>query len=81
MAGGIFNLEFSPDGKILSAACERRNILIFDPLTRRVIQNLENAHLDCVNCVRNGWLADALLYHMECIFLTKQLKIKNLFKI
>ena len=81
MAGGIFNLEFSPDGKILSAACERRNILIFDPLTRRVIQNLENAHLDCVNCVRNGWLADALLYHMESIFLTKQLKIKNLFKI
>jgi WD repeat-containing protein 32 len=51
-SGGIFNLEFSPDGKILSAACEKRNILIFDPLTRRVVQNLENAHQDCVNCVR-----------------------------
>ena len=33
-SGGIFNLEFSPDGRILSAACERKNIMIFDPLTR-----------------------------------------------
>eukprot|EP00088_Acartia_fossae_P000282 TRINITY_DN100_c0_g1_i1.p1 TRINITY_DN100_c0_g1~~TRINITY_DN100_c0_g1_i1.p1 ORF type:complete len:741 (-),score=107.41 TRINITY_DN100_c0_g1_i1:412-2634(-) len=50
--GGIYNLEFSPDGRILSAACEKRNILIFDPLTRQIVQNLENAHQDCVNCVR-----------------------------
>jgi len=50
--GGIFNLEFSPDGRILSAACERKNILIFDPLTRKVVRNIENAHQDCVNCVR-----------------------------
>ena len=35
LSGGIFNLEFSPDGRILSAACERKNILIFDPLTRK----------------------------------------------
>ncbi|XP_023326414.1 uncharacterized protein LOC111699887 isoform X2 [Eurytemora carolleeae] len=50
--GGIFNLEFSPDGRILSAACERKNILIFDPLTRQVVKSIENAHQDCVNCVR-----------------------------
>jgi len=50
--GGIYNLEFSPDGRILSAACERRNILIFDPLTRKVVKSIELAHQDCVNCVR-----------------------------
>ena len=50
--GGIFNLEFSPDGKILSAACEKKNILIFDPLSRKVVRTIENAHTDCVNCVR-----------------------------
>ena len=47
--GGIFNIEFSGDGKVLAkiieifnksskqvlaAACERKSILLFDPLTR-----------------------------------------------
>lgn len=50
--GGVFNLEYSPDGKILSAACEKKNILIFDPLTRKIVKTIENAHTDCVNCVR-----------------------------
>ncbi|XP_076630424.1 DDB1- and CUL4-associated factor 10 homolog [Colletes latitarsis] len=50
--GGVFNLEYSPDGSLLLAACERKTILMFDPLTRRLIQAIENAHNDCVNCVR-----------------------------
>lgn len=50
--GGIFNLEFSPDGSLLVAACEKRSILMFDPLSRKLLSCVDNAHLDCVNCVR-----------------------------
>jgi len=50
--GGIFNVEFNPDGNILAAACERKSILIFDPLCRKVVRTIENAHSDCVNCIR-----------------------------
>ena len=50
--GGIFNLEFNADGKILAAACEKHNILIFDPLRRQVVHNIASAHTDCVNCIR-----------------------------
>ncbi|XP_015430172.1 PREDICTED: DDB1- and CUL4-associated factor 10 [Dufourea novaeangliae] len=50
--GGVFNLEYSPDGSLLLAACERKTILMFDPLRRRLIHAIENAHNDCVNCVR-----------------------------
>lgn len=37
---------------LLLAACERKTILMFDPLRRRLIHAIENAHDDCVNCVR-----------------------------
>ncbi|XP_067007174.2 DDB1- and CUL4-associated factor 10 homolog [Anabrus simplex] len=50
--GGVFNLEFSPDGSLLVAACEKKSILMFDPLCRRLIHAVDNAHRDCVNCVR-----------------------------
>ena len=50
--GAIFNLEFSPFGKLLVAACERRSLLMFDPLTHKLIKTLRHAHVDCVNCVR-----------------------------
>ena len=50
--GGIFNLEFNSDGKILAAACEKKNILIFDPLRREVVHSINEAHSDCVNCIR-----------------------------
>ncbi|XP_015517052.1 DDB1- and CUL4-associated factor 10 homolog [Neodiprion pinetum] len=52
MHGGVFNLEYSPDGSLLLAACEKRSILMFDPLCRRLIHAIDNAHNDCVNCVR-----------------------------
>ncbi|XP_033209855.1 DDB1- and CUL4-associated factor 10 isoform X2 [Belonocnema kinseyi] len=50
--GGVFNLEYSPDGSLLLAACEKKSVLMFDPLTRRLIRAIDNAHGDCVNCVR-----------------------------
>ena len=75
--GGVFNLEYSPDGSVtiiksylssksessgltfdqycrslLLAACEKKSILMFDPLCRKLIHAIDNAHSDCVNCVR-----------------------------
>ncbi|XP_015181790.1 PREDICTED: DDB1- and CUL4-associated factor 10 isoform X1 [Polistes dominula] len=50
--GGVFNLEYSPDGSLLLAACEKKSILMFDPLCRKLIRAIDNAHNDCVNCVR-----------------------------
>ena len=51
-SGGIFNLEFNPDGSILGAACEQKSIILFDPQTRRPVKFIEKAHDDCVNCIR-----------------------------
>lgn len=38
---------------LLVAACEKKSILMFDPLCRRLIHAVDNAHRDCVNCVRS----------------------------
>ncbi|XP_038071013.1 DDB1- and CUL4-associated factor 10-like [Patiria miniata] len=48
----IFNLEFSPNGDVLVAACEENSMLLFDPLTTKHITAVRNAHSDCVNCIR-----------------------------
>ena len=48
--GGIFNLEFNSDGKILAAACEKKSILIFDPLRRKLVHSLNNAHTGLAFC-------------------------------
>ncbi|XP_041970131.1 DDB1- and CUL4-associated factor 10 [Aricia agestis] len=50
--GGVFNLEFSPEGTLLVAACEKKSIQIFDPLTHQRIHTVNGAHSDCVNCVK-----------------------------
>ncbi|XP_059053270.1 DDB1- and CUL4-associated factor 10 homolog isoform X2 [Achroia grisella] len=50
--GGVFNLEFSPEGTLLVAACEKKSIQIFDPLTHKRIHSVNSAHSDCVNCVK-----------------------------
>ena len=50
--GAIFNVEFSPWGEILVAACERNSILVFDSLNQKLIKTISRAHSDCVNCVR-----------------------------
>lgn len=46
-------LYFSLYGSsLLLAACEKKSILMFDPLRRSLIHAIDNAHNDCVNCVR-----------------------------
>uniref|UniRef100_A0A182N8M0 Uncharacterized protein n=1 Tax=Anopheles dirus TaxID=7168 RepID=A0A182N8M0_9DIPT len=50
--GGTFNLEFSPDGSLLAAACEKKSIVLFDPLTEIQICAVKNAHSDCVNSIK-----------------------------
>uniref|UniRef100_A0A8D8Y994 DDB1- and CUL4-associated factor 10 homolog n=1 Tax=Cacopsylla melanoneura TaxID=428564 RepID=A0A8D8Y994_9HEMI len=50
--GGIFNLEFSQDGSLLVAACEKKCVYMFDPLSKAVIGSIPEAHTDCVNYVR-----------------------------
>ena len=40
------------DSSLLLAACEKKSILMFDPLRRSLIHAIDNAHNDCVNCVR-----------------------------
>ncbi|XP_055610490.1 DDB1- and CUL4-associated factor 10 homolog [Uranotaenia lowii] len=50
--GGAYNLEFSPDGSILVAACEKKTIVLFDPITEKQMCTIKNAHNDSVNCVK-----------------------------
>ncbi|XP_063703797.1 DDB1- and CUL4-associated factor 10 homolog isoform X2 [Culicoides brevitarsis] len=49
--GGVFNLEFN-DGSIMVAACEKKAIQLFDPITTERIHTIRNAHDDCVNCAK-----------------------------
>ncbi|PIK59371.1 putative DDB1- and CUL4-associated factor 10-like [Apostichopus japonicus] len=49
--GAVFNLEFSPTGKILVAACEGNAMKFYDPLALCQIQVVPKAHTDCVNCI------------------------------
>ncbi len=48
----VFNLEFSPDGKMLLCACENKSILSLDPHSHKKINMIQDAHDDCVNCIR-----------------------------
>ncbi|XP_059611524.1 DDB1- and CUL4-associated factor 10 homolog [Phlebotomus argentipes] len=50
--GGVYNLEFSPDGSILAAACEKRSIVLFATNTFKETKIIRQAHTDCVNCVK-----------------------------
>uniref|UniRef100_A0A2P2HZS1 DDB1-and CUL4-associated factor 10 homolog n=1 Tax=Hirondellea gigas TaxID=1518452 RepID=A0A2P2HZS1_9CRUS len=50
--GGIFNLEFSPEGKVLAAACQNKAVVLFDPLTHKQISSINDAHTDCVNGIK-----------------------------
>lgn len=50
--GGIFNLSFSPNGSLVVAATQRKSLLLFDPLTHKLVQSVRDAHFDAVNYVR-----------------------------
>lgn len=45
---------------LLVAACEKKSVLMFDPLTRNPFKIMENAHSDCVNCVK--WVLFYFIY-------------------
>lgn len=38
--------------KLLIAACEGKQILLFDAANQNLLKTVENAHQNCVNCVR-----------------------------
>ncbi|XP_061101498.1 DDB1- and CUL4-associated factor 10 [Conger conger] len=50
--GAVFNLEYSPDGSVLTVACEQTEVLLFDPISSTHIKTLVEAHEDCVNNIR-----------------------------
>ncbi|XP_018785597.1 PREDICTED: DDB1- and CUL4-associated factor 10 homolog [Bactrocera latifrons] len=50
--GGVFNMEFSPEGGLLVAACERKAIVMFDVVSRQTTQRIMDAHTSNVNCIR-----------------------------
>ncbi|KAK7863783.1 hypothetical protein R5R35_005400 [Gryllus longicercus] len=50
--GGLFSLEFCPDGSLLVAGCEKSSFLVFDPLSRKLIRTVHNAHAGCVTTVK-----------------------------
>ncbi|KAM8965499.1 DDB1- and CUL4-associated factor 10-like [Sarcophilus harrisii] len=50
--GSIFNLEYSPDGSVLTVACELSEVLLFDPISSKHIKTLSEAHNDSVNSIR-----------------------------
>lgn len=50
--GGVFNFDFSKDGSVLGVACERKSVLLFDPFSGKMVAHKNNAHTDCVNCVK-----------------------------
>ncbi|KAK7793791.1 hypothetical protein R5R35_013046 [Gryllus longicercus] len=41
---GIYNLAFSPDGSLLVAVGERKSIIMFDPVSQKLMQTVQNAH-------------------------------------
>ncbi|XP_054735796.1 DDB1- and CUL4-associated factor 10 homolog [Anastrepha obliqua] len=50
--GGVFNLEFSPEGNLLVAACEKKAIVLFDVVSRQSTQRIMEAHTSNVNCIK-----------------------------
>ncbi|ESO82910.1 hypothetical protein LOTGIDRAFT_211543 [Lottia gigantea] len=50
--GAIFNFDYSTDGSILIAACQHKSFLMFDPYNGQLLKEKQDAHSDCVNCVR-----------------------------
>lgn len=38
--------------KLLAAACEKKSVMLFDPVTQKYITSIKKAHNDCVNCIK-----------------------------
>lgn len=50
--GATFGLDFSADGSMLGAAMEKRGLLFFDSLNRKLISSVVDAHADCINAIK-----------------------------
>ncbi|KAM8966176.1 DDB1- and CUL4-associated factor 10-like [Sarcophilus harrisii] len=50
--GAIFNMGYSPDGSVLTVACELSEVLLFDPISSKHIKTLSEAHENCVNNIK-----------------------------
>ena len=50
--GAIFNVKFSPDGRVLVAACENSCLQIYDPIKYNRRCEVIQAHSGCVNCIQ-----------------------------
>lgn len=48
---GIFDLQYSPNGEVLAAACQNKSFIIADPISEKVVSLKEHAHTDCCNTV------------------------------
>ena len=49
--GAIFNVKFSPDGRVLVAACENSCVQVYDPIQYNRKCDVIQAHSGCVNCI------------------------------
>lgn len=38
--------------KLLAAACEKKSVMLFDPVTQKYAMSIKKAHNDCVNCIK-----------------------------
>lgn len=45
-------MAISCSRSLLIAACEKKAIVLFDPITNRQTKAVKNAHHDSVNCVK-----------------------------
>lgn len=72
--GGIFNLNFNPDGSLLLAATENKAILMFDPFTHELIKTVHNAHDSSLNYIKFLGLFIFLLFYLK-IFISLALSL------
>ncbi|XP_053555990.1 DDB1- and CUL4-associated factor 10 [Bombina bombina] len=78
--GAVFNLEYSPDGSVLTVACEQTEVLLFDPVSSKHIKTLSEAHEDCVNNIRYV-KSNNLIHPDQTGFMTSRNPIKNFRKL
>ena len=50
--GAIYNVSFSPNGSLLAAGTRNHCILLFDPLSHKLVHRKEEAHSDGVNNIK-----------------------------
>uniref|UniRef100_H2YET3 DDB1- and CUL4-associated factor 10 n=1 Tax=Ciona savignyi TaxID=51511 RepID=H2YET3_CIOSA len=49
--GGVFGLKYSPDGKLVVAACENNAVVMLDPRTMSIVNQRQNVHTKHCNTI------------------------------